>query len=416
VSGRRVAAPAVVALLAAAAALATPPAAASPRICTSADTLLFGQQAVGTSTLRSATVTNCGDASWAFTDVGVHPYTASAFHVVTTCSSGQTLMPGDSCAIGVRFEPLAPGQVSGGIWLHNTTSTPDQLVTFYARGVDVQAGTASLVFAPSTADFGAVAVGAQAGPLDVTLANAGSAPLVPSALVINGPAPYDFRGELAGAPNECAVGVAIAPRASCVLHLHFVPAQAGVRSANLVVDAPQLASVAIMPIVGRGASAPAPSADVVEFRHPPDGQYFLTADAAEAAFLDAGGLGPEWQRTGMRFAAWAANDASNPSALDVCRFFGVPGVGPNSHFLTADPAECAAVKRNALWIYEGIAFRALLPAGGQCPSGTDTIQRLWLPGADVAASRHRYVSDAASVAPMVAGGWVLEGPVLCAPR
>jgi hypothetical protein len=339
---------------------------ASSRICTSADTLLFGQQQVGTTATQTAVVSNCGDAPFSFTDVSVHPATAPAFHIDTTCATGQMLAPNDSCSVSVQFAPLAPGQVSGGLWLHNTTATPDQIVTFYGRGIDAQAGTAALAFSPPIVDFGSVALGAQAGPIDLLLTNTGGASLVPSALVINGATPYDFAAELLGDADECTVGSAIAPGATCRLHLYFVPQQAGVRSANIVVDAPQLATLAITTISGYAlAAAGAPDVDVTEFHHPPDGQYFLTADPAEAAFLDAGGLGPEWQRTGMHFAAWSRDDVSIPNTLPVCRFFGTPGFGPNSHFYTANPDECALVENNPHWIYEGIAFRARLRRDSQ---------------------------------------------------
>jgi hypothetical protein len=44
-----------------------------------------------------------------------------------------------------------------------------------------------------------------------------------------------------------------------------------------------------------------------------------------------------------------------------------------------------------------------------------TVERLWLAGDRVTASRHRYVTDRATADAMRAAGWVLEGPVFCAP-
>ena len=101
-------------------------AAATGRICTSDDTFIFGNRAVGSSTMANATITNCGDASWSFTDVSVHPATGPAFHVSTTCTTGLTLAPGATCTVSVDFAPTTPGQTSGGLWLHNTTTTPDR--------------------------------------------------------------------------------------------------------------------------------------------------------------------------------------------------------------------------------------------------------------------------------------------------
>jgi hypothetical protein len=389
-------------------------AAAASRICMSADTLSFGQQPVGSSQSASVVVSNCGDAPFAFTDVSRHSATNAAYRTQTSCATGSELAPGGRCTATVFFEPTVPGQASGALWFHNTTSTPDQLLTFYGRAVDAQAGTASLIFSPRVAMFGDMAVGRESPPLELTLQNAGGAPLVPSALVLNGGDPYDFRGETGSGASACGIGRAIAPGESCTLMLYFRPQASGLRVANLVVDAPQLAALAVTTLTGNGTDAAA-TIPVIEFHNARDGQYFLTADAGEAALLDAGGLGPDWSRTGVAFAAYA-NDSTVAVALPVCRFFGTPGVGPNSHFYTAYASECDVVRGDAHWIEEGIAFRALLPQGGRCADSNDTVLRLWNPGTRVTDTRHRYVVDASIAAAMQAAGWILEGPVFCAPR
>jgi serine protease len=102
--------------------------------------------------------------------------------------------------------------------------------------------------------------------------------------------------------------------------------------------------------------------------------------------------------------------------LPVCRFFGTPGVGPNSHFYTAYANECDAVRKDAHWVEEGVTFRAMLPQDGRCADGDDTVLRLWSAGTNVTQTRHRYVVDPSIAAAMKAAGWVLEGPVFCAPR
>src|ERR1700676_2869460 len=82
---------------------------AGGRICTSNDTFMFGSRSVGSSATATATVTNCGDAPWSFTDVSVHPATGPAFRVSTTCTTGLTLAPGATCTVSVRFAPTTPG-------------------------------------------------------------------------------------------------------------------------------------------------------------------------------------------------------------------------------------------------------------------------------------------------------------------
>jgi len=184
---------------------------AASRICMSADTLMFGQQPVGSSTSATVSVSNCGDAPFSFTNVSRDSATNAAYRTQTTCSTGMVLEPGDACSATVGFEPTAPGQVSGALWFHNTTSTPDQLLTFYGRAIDAQAGTAALAFSPPIADFESEPVGHETAALVLTLQNAGPASLVPSALVLNGVNPYDFRGEAGNGAGACGIGRSIAP-------------------------------------------------------------------------------------------------------------------------------------------------------------------------------------------------------------
>jgi uncharacterized protein (DUF1800 family) len=162
------------------------------------------------------------------------------------------------------------------------------------------------------------------------------------------------------------------------------------------------------------AVAAQPSATVVEFHNVRLDHYFLTADAAEAAMLDAGTLVPGWKRTGVTFRAFA-HESENPAALPVCRFFGTPERGPDSHFYTASPAECALVKTNPDWQYESIAFHIEIPDGtGRCPATTQPIYRSFWPGQSVRASNHRFVPDLTVHAKMAPAS-LLEGVVMCAP-
>ena len=387
---------------------------AGSRICTSADTLSFGQQPVGSSTSASVAVSNCGNATFSFTDVSPHAATSAAFRIETSCVTGMSLAPGAQCGATIHFEPKVAGQASGALWLHNTTSTPDQLLTFYGRALDARAGTAALAFSPALVDFGAEPVGHESPPLVLTLSNLGAVPLVPTALVLNGVDPYDFRGEAGAGAAACGIGRPIAAGGNCTLVFYFNPQAGGSRQATLVVDAPQLATLAFVTLAGNGTDASA-TIPVIEFHNQRDDQYFLTADPGEASLLDSGALGADWSRTGMSFQGWPA-DASDARALPVCRFFGTPGVGPNSHFYTAYANECDSVRNDPHWIEEGVTFRAMLPAAGTCAEGMDTVVRLWKPGTRITESRHRYVVDAGVASAMRAAGWVLEGPVFCAPR
>src|SRR5215469_4523866 len=72
---------------------------AGGEICTSVDSIQFGNVLVGSTTTATASVTNCGDTTLTFTDVYVDPISGPAFHVNTGCTTGMALMPGATCSV-----------------------------------------------------------------------------------------------------------------------------------------------------------------------------------------------------------------------------------------------------------------------------------------------------------------------------
>jgi hypothetical protein len=160
-----------------------------------------------------------------------------------------------------------------------------------------------------------------------------------------------------------------------------------------------------------------PPVPVVEYYNVFLGHYFMTEDIAEMAGIDAGKAGPGWVRTGYAFKACPLIPAPcyGQHASAVSRFYGTPGLGPNSHFYTADAAEAAGLDRPGTgWSFEKIAFHTGVPDGnGQCASGTTPVYRLYNRRAIFNDSNHRYVTSAAERARMVAKGWADEGVRFC---
>jgi len=162
---------------------------------------------------------------------------------------------------------------------------------------------------------------------------------------------------------------------------------------------------------------------VVEYYQEDLDHYFMTAGPGEIDLLDAGGQG-NWKRTAQGFHAWLAQEDAPANAKPVCRFY---AAGPNSHFYTGDAAECASLKaleqqqradaaasgqRFLGWGYEGIAFYALVPVNGQCPSGTTPVWRAYNNRAAENDSNHRFTVDPQQRAAM-AMGWIDEGAAFC---
>lgn len=158
------------------------------------------------------------------------------------------------------------------------------------------------------------------------------------------------------------------------------------------------------------AALPAGAGTVVEYYHKDLDHYFVTGLAAEVRDLDSGKF-TGWARTGFSFETYGAGDAGLANSVPVCRFYGNPAKGLDSHFYSASVAECEAVKQKwpDFWLLETMdLFRAhaVNPQTGQCPSGTKAVYRLYNKRADV---NHRYTTDAATVDAMIAKGYVLEG-------
>jgi hypothetical protein len=143
--------------------------------------------------------------------------------------------------------------------------------------------------------------------------------------------------------------------------------------------------------------------------------YFMTSLAPEIAALDSGAIAG-WMRTGQSFNAYAAPVVD---ADPVCRFY-LPAPR-DSHFFTASPVECGYLTSlyptfvlespNAFYIPSPDATT------GACPGGTTPVYRLYNNRPD---TDHRFTTDLAIKAQMVAKGYIPEGygpdaVIMCAP-
>jgi serine protease len=148
-----------------------------------------------------------------------------------------------------------------------------------------------------------------------------------------------------------------------------------------------------------------PAVPVTEYYWAARDHYFITANPAEIAALDAAPPGG-WARTGQSFGAYAQASGITSRA---CRFY-IPAAYGDSHYFSASPEECAAVQvKFPVFIYETQnAFYIDLPDlnTGACPEGTVPVYRLWNNRAD---TNHRYTTSLAIRSQMLAKGYVAEG-------
>jgi hypothetical protein len=142
--------------------------------------------------------------------------------------------------------------------------------------------------------------------------------------------------------------------------------------------------------------------------------YFISANPLEVKAID-GGVFKGWERTGQMFYVYGSRTTAPSNYMPVCRFYIPPGKG-DSHFFSASATECDAVNRQSQSDpnYAGVikesdaAFFVAQPDAntGACPANTLPVYRLWNRRAD---SNHRYTTDPAIRAQMIARGYVAEG-------
>jgi hypothetical protein len=167
--------------------------------------------------------------------------------------------------------------------------------------------------------------------------------------------------------------------------------------------------LAAFAFVGASGVADAAIISAIEYYDAALDHYFVTALPVEIAALD-GGQFPGWTRTGLSFNVYTAGSAVAGSS-SVCRFYGSPAAGLDSHFYSASGLECQQVLQRfpGAWLLESFdVFEVFLPDPntGQCPAGSIPIYRAWNQRID---SNHRYTTDVSVLNAMVARGFVAEG-------
>ena len=178
--------------------------------------------------------------------------------------------------------------------------------------------------------------------------------------------------------------------------------------------------VPVSPLEARFDISASPVAAVEYYRAEAD-HYFMTSALNEIAKLDAGDF-DGWQRTGETLPVVPATLPIAAGFSPVCRYYGKPEAGLDSHFYSASPAECAAVVARFAdaWLLESAnVFSVELPDAidGHCESGSTPVFRLFNNRPD---ANHRYATSISIRDEMVAVGWLREGfglhaVAMCAP-
>jgi hypothetical protein len=153
---------------------------------------------------------------------------------------------------------------------------------------------------------------------------------------------------------------------------------------------------------------------VIEYYYAALDHYFITQFKDEIAALDAGAH-PGWVRTGQSFLAYRPGEGAGQP---VARYYGLPSAGLDTHFFTlgfnvgdfmflfAHPAEWEKECNDAFDLDFPSYVVGNVLVQNSCAPGEVPVYRLWNQRVD---SNHRYTTDPAIKAQMIAKGYVAEG-------
>lgn len=361
----------------------------------------FGLQTVGTTSAANVvTVTNTGGT--AVTVTSVTSNAPSEFGVAS--SSCTTVNAAATCTIGLTFTPATAGARTGTITVVSSGVGSPQTISVSGTG-SAATGDGQLAITGSL-NFGSVMVGTTSAASAVSVNNIGGTAVAVTSVSSSNPSEFTITGSDCGTVNAGA---------GCSFSVTFSPGATGARAATVTVVSNGVGSPQVVSASGTGVNTPA-TIELIEYRHAEWDHYFVTGIADEITKLDNGTF-VGWARTGHKFNAYPLNTAGSAT---VCRFFSTSFAPRSSHFYTPFADECAKVKTNPDWSFEGDVFAIPVPAlDGSCPSGTVPVYRLYNNGQG-AAPNHRYTIVLAVRAQMIAAGWVPEGygdigVIMCAP-
>jgi len=217
----------------------------------SATSLSFGAQLMGSSSLKTVTLTNLGSTPLGIsglTVVSMAPLTplgvnAGDFTIQSSsCVAGGSVAGRGSCTINLAFKPTAAGIQSATLVISDSDPSGPQTINLRGTGMAVRLSATSLNFGPQRVDT-------TSAPKTVTLTNLGNAPLRIASLTLSGTDAGDFAIE---SSSTCAAGSTVAGGGECTVNLAFKPGAAGAQSASLAISDSDPSSPQIISLSGTG--------------------------------------------------------------------------------------------------------------------------------------------------------------------
>src|SRR4051812_6327939 len=199
------------------------------RELTAGSALSFGQQSIGAgpTSAQNATFTNSGTGPITFS--GPPTITggdAGQFGVTShTCTS--PLDPGDTCTVGVAFDPSSFGDKTAQV------SVPSDAPPGVAVGLSGTGIQAQLARAPDTLDFTQDVNAGPGAPQVATITNAGTETVPISSVAISDREQFT---QLTGAGGDCTPSTTIPVGGTCEVRIAFDPSFKGPHFATVTVN------------------------------------------------------------------------------------------------------------------------------------------------------------------------------------
>ena len=346
---------------------------------------------------------------------------ATAASSVDVTNDGKYLVVGSPQKLQL-LDPTVPtvvNAVATGGEVVSTGSNPDGSTIYVAEDRGLSPGVVRFISSPTMVVLGQLSVGPQPSALAASRNGRAVYVLASGRLYAIDPRSMTVTGSVEVGTG--AQGVALTPddrQAWVTAAYHVAVVDTATLTVTQTIEFPH-GAISTGQFIGAAPALPG-TRYVVEFYNANLDHYFMTQNVSEIADLDLG-VHQGWSRTGQQFLAYTKGDGpagTNP----VCRFYGLPSAGLDSHFYSASREECAEVevKFPLSWKLESPnVFEIALPntTTGACPAGTAPVYRLWNQRVD---SNHRYATDPYIVAQMVKQGFKREGygevgVTMCAP-
>ena len=207
-------------------------------VTTSVSKLVMANVLAGTSSPPSVvTLTNSSPTTLNVSSVSV----SGPFSQTNNCAGA--VAAGAACAINVVFAPVSAGPAAGVLTMTDDDAGSPQTVSISGSGLTLTASPASL-------NFNGVPIRSFSAPQQVTVTNAGSAPVALNGVSITGLQDFSEFSQT----NNC--GASLAPQTSCSIQVTFGPLHSGLANLPVVkVDFAAADSPLIIPVSGTGTAS-----------------------------------------------------------------------------------------------------------------------------------------------------------------